>query len=168
MSDITYVYTNEGFAYLSLITDAYSRFIVGYCLHRTLDTGGPLAALRMALRTYSSYGIDIRNMIHHSDRGVQYASREYTDMLHSNNIRISMTQTGDPLHNALAERMNNTLKNSWFFNNGELTFEETARAVDNAIKMYNEARPHSSIGMRTPKQVISSEAQNALVNAYMM
>ena len=168
VSDITYVCTNEGFAYLSLITDAYSRFIVGYCLHRTLDTGGPLAALRMALSTYRSYGIDVTNMIHHSDRGVQYASREYTDMLRSNNIRISMTQTGDPLHNALAERMNNTLKNSWFFNNGELTFEETAKAVDNAIRMYNEARPHSSIGMRTPRQVISSEAQNVLINAYMI
>ena len=167
VSDITYVYTNEGFAYLSLITDAYSRFIVGYSLHRTLDTGGPLAALRMALNTYRSYGIDVRNMIHHSDRGVQYASREYTDMLRSNNIRISMTQTGDPLHNALAERMNNTLKNSWLFNNGELTFEETGRAIDNAVRMYNEARPHSSIGMRTPRQVISGEAKNVLVNAYM-
>lgn len=166
VSDITYVSTNEGFAYLSLITDAYSRFIVGYCLHRTLDTAGPMAALRMALSTYRSYGIDVTNMIHHSDRGVQYASGEYTGMLRANRIRISMTQTGDPLHNALAERMNNTLKNGWFFNNGQLTFEEARTAVENAVRMYNDARPHASIGMRTPGQVMQRRTYNPLVDSY--
>lgn len=108
--DITYVYTLEGFAYLSLVTDAYSRYIVGYCLSRTLETEGPLNAINQAIDTYHRYGINISNMIHHSDRGIQYASKEYTKTLLSNNIRISMTQTGDPLHNAIAERMNNTLK----------------------------------------------------------
>lgn len=164
VSDITYVCTSEGFAYLSLVTDAYSRYIVGYCLHRTLDTKGPASAMRMALDTYSGCGINVSGMIHHSDRGVQYASSEYTGLLHENGIRISMTQTGDPLHNALAERMNNTLKNSWLFNNGELTFEEACVSIDNAIGMYNCARPHSSLGMRTPAQILTGRKSNPLVD----
>ncbi|WP_220444678.1 DDE-type integrase/transposase/recombinase, partial [Phocaeicola plebeius] len=106
VADITYIYTREGFAYLSLVTDAYSRYIVGYCLSRSLDAEGPLKAMYMALETYRAYGISTEGMIHHSDRGVQYASKQYTNLLLSQGIRISMTQTGDPLHNALAERMN--------------------------------------------------------------
>ena len=162
VSDITYVYVKEGFAYLSLITDAFSRYIVGYSLSRTLERNGPLRALEGALKLYSSYGIDTKGLIHHSDRGVQYASHEYTDMLKANNIRISMTQTGDPLHNALAERMNNTLKNGWLFNNGEMDFEQAKAAINNAICMYNCARPHSSLGMRTPKEILTGEDSNPL------
>lgn len=88
-------------------------------------------------------------MIHHSDRGIQYASKEYTKTLLSNNIRISMTQTGDPLHNALAERMNNTLKNGWLFNDGNLSFEQAQEAISKSIEMYNNARPHKALGMKT-------------------
>ena len=84
------------------MTDAYSRYIVGYCLSRSLDAEGPLRAMYMALQTYRTYGISTEGMIHHSDRGVQYASKLYTNLLLSQGIRISMTQTGDPLHNALA------------------------------------------------------------------
>ena len=91
---------------------------------------------------------------------------EYTGMLRANRIRISMTQTGDPLHNALAERMNNTLKNGWFFNNGQLSFEEARTAVENAVRMYNDARPHASIGMRTPGQVMQRRTYNPLVDSY--
>ena len=93
VADITYIYTREGFAYLSLVTDAYSRYIVGYCLSRSLDAEGPLRAMYMALETYRAYGISTEGMIHHSDRGVQYASKQYTDLLLSQGIRISMTQT---------------------------------------------------------------------------
>lgn len=163
VSDITYVYTAEGFAYLSLVTDAYSRYIVGFKLYRSLETAGPLKALNEALDTYNIFNICIKGMIHHSDRGVQYASKEYTDTLLSNGIRISMTQTGDPLHNALAERMNNTLKNGWLFNEGNLTFEQAEEAIAKAIKMYNEARPHKALDMRTPLEIFGGSARNPLI-----
>lgn len=162
VSDITYVYVREGFAYLSLITDAYSRYIVGHNLSRTLERQGPLQALEQALSLYESLGIDTAGMIHHSDRGVQYASSEYTGLLKSRHILISMTQTGDPLHNALAERMNNTLKNSWLFNNGELDFEQAREAIDRAVDMYNRARPHAALDMRTPWELLRGEGDNPL------
>lgn len=162
--DITYVYTLEGFAYLSLVTDAYSRYIVGYCLSRTLETEGPLNAINQAIDTYHRYGINISNMIHHSDRGIQYASKEYTKTLLSNNIRISMTQTGDPLHNALAERMNNTLKNGWLFNDGNLSFEQAQEAISKSIEMYNNARPHKALGMKTPMEIMTGKSVNPLMN----
>ena len=161
--DITYIYTTDGFAYLSLATDAYSRYIVGHCLCSTLEVDGPLNAMNQAIRTYHRYGIDIENMIHHSDRGVQYASKVYTDMLKSNNIRISMTQTGDPLHNALAERMNNTLKNGWFFNDGNMSFEQAEIAISRSIDMYNTARPHKALGMGTPLEILTGESKNPLM-----
>ena len=163
VSDITYIYTKDGFAYLSLITDAYSRYVVGYCLHRTLEAEGPLKALNEAIDTYSRFNIDITGLIHHSDRGVQYACRDYTETLLSHHIRISMTQTGDPLHNALAERMNNTLKNGWLFNEGDLTFEEAEIAISRAVKMYNEARPHRALDMRTPMEIFVGAGCNPLL-----
>ena len=135
VADITYVYCSEGFGYLSLLTDAYTRYIVGWCFHKTLETDGPLKALTMALECYAGFGIDLSELIHHSDRGVQYTSQVYIEMLLSINARISMTQTGDPLHNALAERMNNTMKNSWLFNNGDLDFINTGGSIGNSIYM---------------------------------
>ena len=162
--DITYVYTTEGFAYLSLVTDAYSRYIVGYSLSRTLEVNGPIKAINQAIETYHHYGINIEGMIHHSDRGMQYASKAYTDTLKSNKIRISMTQTGDPLHNALAERMNNTIKNGWFFNDGNLSFEQASDAVRASIDMYNNARPHKALDMRTPVEVLTGRKMNPLMD----
>lgn len=103
-------------------------------------------------------------MIHHSDRGVLYASKEYTGTLRAHNIRISMTQSGDPLHNALAERMNNTIKNGWMFNKGDLDFEQTEYAVSRAVEMYNKARPHKALDMRTPLELLSGKAQNPLID----
>lgn len=163
VADITYIYTREGFAYLSLVTDAYSRYIVGYCLSRSLDAEGPLKAMYMALETYRAYGISTEGMIHHSDRGVQYASREYTNLLLSQGIRISMTQTGDPLHNALAERMNNTLKNGWLFNEGDMDFRQAEEAVSKSVAMYNNARPHRALGMKTPIEIFSGRGGNPLM-----
>lgn len=163
--DITYVYCMEGFGYLSLITDAYTRYIVGYCFFETLETEGPLAALDMAMKCYESFGIAIdARSIHHSDRGVQYTSAMYVEVLKKKNIRISMTQTGDPLHNALAERVNNTVKNDWLFNNGELLFNDAHNSIDNAIMMYNKARPHQGIGMKTPYEMMSGKADNPLLS----
>ena len=163
VADITYVYCSDGFGYLSLLTDAFTRYIVGWCFHETLETDGPTKALTMAIGCYADFGIDISGLIHHSDRGVQYTSQEYVRMLVAIKARISMTQTGDPLHNALAERMNNTVKNSWLFNNGELDFTTAECSIANAIRMYNTARPHQSLGMKTPYEMMTGHADNPLL-----
>lgn len=152
--DITYVSTNCGWSYLSLVTDAASRAIIGWTLHPTLDREGPISALNMAIAYYQSYGVDLAGLIHHSDRGSQYCCNDYVDILKQHSIRISMTQTGDPLHNALAERMNNTLKNGWLFDTDDKTIEEVTQLVDKAVFLYNTLRPHQSLGMRTPQQEI--------------
>ncbi|PDP77703.1 IS3 family transposase, partial [Porphyromonas gingivalis] len=163
VADITYVAYQDGFAYLSLLTDAYSRCIVGYCLHPTLEVEGCLNALHQAFAFYDQHQIDTSNMIHHSDRGIQYASKSYTDLLHGRGWRISMTQTGDPLHNALAERMNNTLKNSWHISSSKQSFDQALLSVDQAVRMYNEARPHQALRAKTPMQVITPESKNPLL-----
>lgn len=157
VSDITYVATNQGWAYLSLITDAFTRLIVGYALHPTLDTQGPMAALEMANSFYVSHGLSTQGAIHHSDRGVQYCSAWYVGKLKELKINISMTQTGDPLHNALAERMNNTVKNGWLFDCEELSFEEVESRIAHAIEMYNNVRPHQALGMVSPMEVFRKE-----------
>ena len=144
VSDITYVRLRLGFAYLSLVTDAYSRKIVGYHVCRDLSSKGCVKALAMALANNP----DREGLIHHSDRGLQYYSTAYMDLL-GPNIRISMTEKGDPLENAIAERLNGILK-------GELlarTFEnltESRLKVARAVSTYNHLRPHLSIDMLTP------------------
>ena len=163
VADITYVKYKDGFAYLSLLTDAYSRCVVGHCLFKTLETAGPLSALKKALAFYREQHISIRELIHHSDRGIQYASADYIRLLKENQIRISMTQTGDPLDNALAERMNNTLKNGWLFKSEQLSFEQLEHLVDRAVYMYNAARPHQSLEMKTPLFVATGNNQNAMM-----
>ena len=117
----------------------------------------------MALDFYRDRGIDIEGVIHHSDRGIQYASREYTKTLLDNHVRISMTQTGDPLHNALAERMNNTVKNGWLYECERMDFKQIGKEVDRAIYNYNWMRPHQAISMKTPMQMLSEENRNPLL-----
>lgn len=156
VGDITYLRTMDGFAFLSLLTDAYSRMIVGYALHPTLEKEGPLKALEMCIKHYQSMGVKLEHLIHHTDRGCQYASNEYTHILHQHHIKISMTQSGDPLHNALAERMNNTIKNSWHVESTDYSFQDAQKAVDNAVKLYNTFRPHSALGMIPPQDFLQS------------
>ena len=163
VADITYVYCSEGFGYLSILTDAYSRYIVGWRFHETLETDGPAQALEMAIECYAAFGIDLTGVIHHSDRGVQYTSQGYVKMLQEIDAQISMTQTGDPLHNALAERMNNTVKNSWLFNNGELDFITCGGSIGHSIQMYNTARPHQALDMKTPYEMMTGNADNPLL-----
>ena len=129
VTDITYVATSSGWAYLSLVTDAAARLIVGWDLHPTLAKAGPLKSIGSAMDFYRQHGVNLSSLIHHSDRGVQYCCNEYVDLLKRNGIRISMTQTGDPLHNALAERMNNTVKNGWLFDTEDKGFEFTTTCV---------------------------------------
>lgn len=145
VSDITYIHLEEGFAYLSLITDAYSHKIVGFYLCEDLSAKGCVLALRMALKNNPLQD----NLIHHSDRGLQYCSHDYVDLLGGNGIKISMTQNGDPLENAMAERVNGILKDELL----EIcypTFAQAQVAIASAINTYNFQRPHSSVDMLTP------------------
>uniref|UniRef100_UPI0022E8CF75 integrase core domain-containing protein n=1 Tax=Bacteroides ovatus TaxID=28116 RepID=UPI0022E8CF75 len=159
VADITYVATCQGWAYLSLLTDAGSRAIVGYALCKTLEAEGPLKALRMAIDFYNRYNVDLSSLIHHSDRGVQYCSNLYVDMLKKHHIKISRTQCGDPLHNALAERMNNTIKNGWLFDCEDDSFEQLDKRISDAIYAYNYVRPHQGIQMKTLMEHIRKYAE---------
>lgn len=145
VSDITYVDVGSEFGFLSLITDAYSRKIVGYKLSRDLSTRGCLAALRMALGS----GPDRHALIHHSDRGTQYTSTAYIRLL--GKIRVSMTEKGDPLENAIAERVNGILKQE-LLEKRFSGFREAEESIAEAISTYNHLRPHLSIDMLTPEQ----------------
>jgi putative transposase len=147
VSDITYIETAEGFGYLSLITDAYSRKIVGWELGENLESKHSVKALEMALKQLPK---KVRNLYHHSDRGVQYCCDEYVKLLGKNHIQISMTETGDPLENAIAERINGILKDEWLFQMKLKTRYEAKNQLEQIIRIYNEERPHSSLDMITP------------------
>ncbi len=149
VSDITYVRTEAGFCYLSLVTDAYSRKIMGSCVNESLGAEGCLSALKEALANR----VELSGLIHHSDRGLQYCSREYVALLEQNNIQVSMTEGGDPYENPLAERMNRTLKEEFF---GEIRFRDVEivrKVAKESIAIYNTERPHLSLSMKTPDEV---------------
>ena len=155
VSDITYItiwldeYTYI-FCYLSLILDAYTEEIIGWSVGPTLETTYPVEALRMALTRIE--GMANINLIHHSDRGCQYASSEYVSLLQGHGIRISMTETGDPKDNAQAERINNTMKNELLKGMRFTNIDDVRAAVGRAIDFYNNERPHMSIDMKTPAE----------------
>lgn len=149
VSDITYIPIKEkSFCFLSILTDAYTKEIIGFSVGETLETSHTLKALKMALdRIGIQKGL---HLIHHSDRGVQYACNLYTQQLRENNIRISMTESGDPKDNAIAERVNGIIKQEFL---NHLTFkhiDEVKRTVERAVKFYNTERPHRSLNMMTP------------------
>jgi len=149
VSDITYIRKQEGgFMYLSLITDGYSRKIVGWNLSESLSLSGALSALQMAL---SSEG-DVRGLIHHSDRGIQYCSNAYTECLKQAGIRISMCETGDPRENSIAERINGILKQEWIEREMIQSIEQARSRLKHIIDIYNFSRPHMSIDMLTPQK----------------
>jgi transposase InsO family protein len=149
LSDITYVRTDEGFMYLSLISDAYSRKIVGYELREHLDAQGPLVALEMALRQLAT---DARP-VHHSDRGVQYCCRAYIALLETRQLVVSMTEVDHCYENAQAERLNGILKGEYGLGDTFRTKAQAQAAVTEAIRLYNTRRPHTSLGYRTPESV---------------
>ena len=158
VSDITYIVIMDDdyhyhFCYLSMILDAYTEEIVGWSVGPTLDTEYPMEALRMALKRIE--GKDV-NLIHHSDRGCQYASREYVNTLRGHGIRVSMTESGDPKDNAQAERINNTMKNELLKDKVFRSIGEVIAAVALAVDFYNNRRPHMSIGMMTPAEAAES------------
>ena len=148
-SDITYIRTDEGFLYLSLITDLFSRKIVGFHASDSLETSGCLKALKEAQKGLPA------NMfpVHHSDRGCQYCSRIYTDRLRQANLKISMTEKNHCAENALAERVNGILKQEYWLGGCFRTKKQAVLAVKQAVCLYNTRRPHSSLGNKTPEEI---------------
>jgi len=162
VSDITYIViwldaSHYVFCYLSLILDAYSEEIVGWSVGPTLETVYPLEALDMALKRLDGK-TDIQ-LIHHSDRGCQYACSDYVKRLKNNHIRISMTETGDPKDNAQAERINNTMKNELLKDMRFSNIDDVIAAVSRAVDFYNNERPHMSIDMMTPVMAAFCEGE---------
>jgi putative transposase len=147
VADQTYIRLKNGFCYLSLVTDLYSRKIVGYDVHPTLHATGPLQALQMALRHTEVQ----RGLIHHSDRGVQYCSSDYIEVLSDNHFAISMTARRRPDQNAVAERVNGILKTEFYLDATFETLERALHAIGRSIYVYNNIRLHQSLGLVTPR-----------------
>ena len=155
VSDITYITMclsadNYLFCYLSLVTDAYTKEIIGYCVGDTLGSCYTVEALEMAIR--HSGVKEAKGVIHHSDRGVQYASSEYIALLRRNGMLPSMTENGNPKDNAIAERVNGIIKNELLYGMSFRSIEEVKKAIDTAVHFYNNERPHMSLDMLTPVQ----------------
>lgn len=153
VSDITYWKTETMPLYISLITDVFSHKIVGYNLAETMEAIESVKALQMALLKNEN----IESLIHHSDRGSQYCSFKYVNLLQDYSVKISMTETGDPLDNAVAERINGILKDEYLECYTVYTFEEAKELLDAVIPLYNEERPHMSIGNLVPEKVHNGE-----------
>lgn len=149
VSDITYLRTTEGFCYLALITDAYSRKIVGFDVSDSLELVGCIRALNSALQTAS----DLSELIHHSDRGIQYCSGKYIDILQSKGIKISMAAKGNCYENALAERVNGILKDEFNLDVKFKTKQQAIQAVRQSVYIYNMHRPHWGLNLSTPNKV---------------
>jgi transposase InsO family protein len=168
VSDITYIWLREieNFSYLYLITDMYSRKILGYNLSEDLKASSAVKSLKMALGNMSS----IKDCIHHSDRGIQYCSHQYTKILKKNEMFISMTENGDPLENPIAERINRTIKEE-FTEERYLSFRnisEGKEKIKDWVEFYNEERPHRSIEMLTPSKAyqLNGELKRMWKNYY--
>lgn len=160
VSDITYwkIATGEHL-YISLITDAYSRKIVGYHVAETMEAVESIEALQIALTNLKAT-TQPRQLIHHSDRGIQYCSSKYVKLLQDNGIEISMTENGDPLENAIAERVNGIIKEEYLMNYHTCHVEEAKKQLQQAINLYNNDRPHMSIGNLTPNKLHSNQKIN--------
>lgn len=154
VSDITYIRTISGFCYLALITDMYSRKIVGYDISDSLELTGCLRALKLALGAARPR----TGLIHHSDRGIQYCSNQYVDLLKKHNIKISMTEENHCYENAMAERVNGILKDEFYLDQCFFSTGHACIAAKNAIDIYNSKRLHLSLGYKTPNMVFKNIA----------
>jgi len=147
VADITYIPLTKGFLYLSLITDAYSHKIMGYAIADNLEALHTIKALQMALNNLKEAP---ECLTHHSDRGIQYCSYNYVNLLKENNIQISMTENGDPLENPIAERINGILKEEYIRHYPLADIDHATVLLDDIVNRYNKFRPHQSINMTTP------------------
>lgn len=154
VSDITYIKTEQGNCYLNMLTDMYSRKIVGYAIDDNMETRSMINALKMAAsqRLYPA-----AETIHHSDRGLQYCSTEYAVLASKNNIKLSMTENGDPYENALAERMNRTIKEEFGMDRVLKTKQQAIQLAAESIFLYNNKRPHLALKMKTPQEVYQTK-----------
>lgn len=151
VSDITYWQIETGYVYTSFITDAYSHKIVGFHVAETLESVETIQALKMALSCLKP-NLEYQ-LIHHSDRGVQYCHHKYVKLLQDNKINISMTENGDPLENAIAERVNGIIKEEYLQDYTVKNIKEARQVLSFVVKLYNEERPHNSIGNNVPNFV---------------
>lgn len=149
VSDITYIRTVKGFCYLALITDMYSRKIVGYDISDSLELAGCLRALKLALKSARPAS----GLVHHSDRGIQYCSNQYVKELKKREIKISMTEENHCYENAIAERVNGILKDEFYLDQTFFDVKHAQRATKNSIDIYNNKRLHLSLGYKTPNMV---------------
>lgn len=150
VADITYIGNRKNPSYLSLITDAYSKKIVGHNVAENLNTESSLIALKKALRNKK---VNLESLIHHSDRGLQYCSNEYQRILEKHHLKCSMTQNSDPYENAVAERINGILKQEFDIDKYDIETPLRRKIVDESIEIYNELRPHFSNHYLTPNQM---------------
>ncbi len=150
VSDITYIGRRDNPCYLSLVTDAYSKKIMGYYVADNLNTESSVMALKMAIKQRADRELPL---IHHSDRGLQYCADQYQNVLQKNNIICSMTQNSDPYENAVAERINGILKQEFMIDKYEQNVEIMKIVVEEAIEIYNQNRPHFSNYLLTPNQM---------------
>lgn len=150
VADITYIGRRENPVYLSLITDAYSKKIMGYHVADNLNTESSIMALKMAFKERKNNN---ESLIHHSDRGIQYCAGPYQEILQKNKILCSMTQNSDPYENAVAERINGILKQEFMIDKFEQKLETIKILVKQAVESYNEIRPHLSNHLLTPNQM---------------
>ena len=156
VSDITYWKLKNNHVYISFVTDAYSHKIVGYHVADTLEASASIRALQMAL---SALGAESHlQLTHHSDRGIQYCSAAYIKLLQDNNIKISMTESGDPLENAIAERINGIIKDEYLDGYDIETIKDAKELLKAVVDLYNNERPHMSIGNLTPNQIHHSDS----------
>lgn len=158
VSDITYIPLIDSitgdrtFCYASLVLDSYTKILLGYSIGPTLATAYPLEALYMAIDVLVLHEVDLSATIHHSDRGTQYTSADYIEVLHQYKMNVSMTESGNPKDNPEAERINNTLKNELMKDMVFHTIEDVREAMKTAVLFYNCQHPHRSIEMLTPME----------------
>jgi transposase InsO family protein len=137
-----------------MVTDMYSRRIMGYAVEDNMETESMIEALKMAVNKLNDTSTET---IHHSDRGLQYCSKEYVAMSLKNNIKLSMTENGDPYENALAERMNRTIKEEFGLDRKLKNKEQVQKLVAESVFLYNQKRPHLALQMKTPEQVYNQK-----------
>ena len=160
VADITYIDTDDGVAYLHLVTDAWTREIIGWALSDSLLAANTVAALKMGMERNA--GADLSGLVHHSDRGSQYCSNAYVELLRSVNASISMTEDYKPTDNAVAERVNGIIKQEWLYRmKRPKNLDEARKTISGIIDFYNNKRPHMSNGMMTPAQKRESATRTA-------
>ena len=160
VSDITYIKTEEGFLYLFLLTDVYSRRIMGWQLANNMESENAVLALKQAIENANG---KVQGTIHHSDRGMQYCSGDYVKILLNNQMKVSMTENGNPYENAVAERVNGILKDEWLYEMQLKNQKQTMEILNQIIALYNENRPHLSLKYQTPETVYYSLKEKSMI-----